>query len=260
MTAGSRDGRVRERVASEGLERRRFLLGACGALGATVAGAAGLSTFVRRSSGSPAGFGGRGAPSTAGPPDAPSTTIGRVTRATVPEPGDPLLALVEPQRPPADPYADVPVRAIGRISIPRIGLEHEIYEGIWLTVLNVGPGHWPGSAMPGQLGNTVFPGHRVTYSRPFYRLDELAAGDEITFTTANGTFTYAQRETLIVSPKDLWVVDRGDEPEVTLIACHPRGSARQRIVAKGGLVRSLPSAATVAAAAEIAEAAARLPL
>ena len=138
---------------------------------------------------------------------------------------------------------------------PRIGLAHAVYEGIWLTVLDEGPGHWPGTALPGQLGNTVFPGHRVTHSHPFRRLDELAPGDEITFTTGDGSHTYEVRETLIVSPKDLWVVDQHDAREVTLVACHPPHSARQRIVVKGDLVRSVPNAAAAGAAEVIADAA-----
>jgi len=63
---------------------------------------------------------------------------------------------------PSDPYADVPIVQVGTISIPKIGLVHPMYEGVWLTVLDHGPGHWPGSAEPGQRGNTVVDGHRVT--------------------------------------------------------------------------------------------------
>ncbi len=240
----------------EGVDRRRFLVGAMGAL---VAGVAGVSTFVARR-----GDGGRAGSST-GVSRAPAATSTAppqpaLTRATVPAVDDPSMLLPEPERPPADAFAEVPVREIGRIAIPRIDLDHAVYEGVWLTVLNVGPGHWPGSAMPGQAGNTVFPGHRVTYSRPFYRLDELVPGDDITFTMANGSFTYAVRETLIVSPKDLWVVDQREHREATLIACHPRHSARQRIVVKGRLVRSLPNVAAAAAAEEIAAAALSIPL
>ncbi|HEX5615902.1 MAG TPA: sortase, partial [Acidimicrobiia bacterium] len=76
--------------------------------------------------------------------------------------------LPQPEAPPDDPYADVPIVPVGSVVIPKIGLDHTVYEGIWLTVIDEGPGHWPGSAMPGERGNTVFPGHRVTNSRPFY--------------------------------------------------------------------------------------------
>jgi sortase A len=153
-----------------------------------------------------------------------------------------------PERPPQDPYADVPVPEIGQLEIPAIGLVHPIFEGITLTVIDNGPGHWPGSALPGRRGNAVFPGHRTTHSHPFYDLDRLAPGDEIVFRSPDGVHTYAVSETLVVAPTDMWVVDQTETPTVTLIACHPKGSARQRIVVKGDLVRSEPSAAARAAA------------
>jgi len=158
-----------------------------------------------------------------------STTHVRSTAPTVPP-------LPVPDPPPEDPYANVPVTEIGTISIPKIGLQHSVYEGIWLTVLNVGPGHWPNSALPGERGNAVFPGHRTTYSRPFHDLDKLAPGDQIVFQMAGAEHVYAVRETIIVKPTDMWVVDQTETPTVTLIACHPKGSAAERIVVKGDLV------------------------
>jgi sortase A len=88
----------------------------------------------------------------------------------------------------------------------------------------------------------VFPGHRTTYSRPFHDLDRLAPGDEIVFDMPDGEHVYAVRETIVVDPTALWVVDQTDTPTVTLIACHPKGSARQRIVVQGDLVRTVPHA------------------
>lgn len=155
-----------------------------------------------------------------------------------------LAPLPVPDPPPDNPYADVPIIEIGSISIPKINVLHPLYEGVWLTVLNEGPGHWPNSAMPGQRGNTVFPGHRTTHSRPFHNLDLLAPGDEVTFHMPEADYTYSVRETLIVVPTDLWVVDQTETPTFTLVACHPKGSARQRIVVKGDLIRTTPKAAT----------------
>jgi sortase A len=148
-----------------------------------------------------------------------------------------------PQAPPADPYANVPVTQIGTITIPRIGLVHPIYEGITLTVIDHGPGHWPGSAMPGQRGNTVFPGHRVTHTHPFLNLDLVRPGDLVVFHTKAGTFTYSVTGTQIVRPTDMWVIDQTPTPTMTLIACHPKHSAAERIVVKGELVRSQPTPA-----------------
>jgi len=128
----------------------------------------------------------------------------------------------------------------GRIEIPAIGLNHLTYEGIDLATINYGPSHWPGTPLPGQRGNTVFPGHRTTYSRPFWDIDKLAVGHEVIFTTPAGRFTYRVTQTLIVGSRDTWVVNPTPEATFTIMACHPKGSARQRIVVKGTLVAAPP--------------------
>ena len=92
--------------------------------------------------------------------------------------------------------------------------------------------------MPGQLGNAVFAGHRVTHSHPFRRINELVAGDEIIFKMDNGTFTYKMIESKVVSPKDVHIVNPTPDATVTLFACHPPGSARQRYVVRGAFVSS----------------------
>ena len=106
--------------------------------------------------------------------------------------------------------------------------------------MGFGPGHWPGTAMPGQVGNTVLPGHRVTHSHPFLNLDQLAKGDQVVFQMPEADYVYQVVETIIVKPTDMWVVDQGTTPTFTLIACHPKHSAAQRIVVKGDLIASMP--------------------
>ena len=172
-----------------------------------------------------------------------------------------MRSVCERHWPPADPYADVDVPEIGTVNIPAIGLnDHKVVEGITLTAINEGPGHWPGSALPGQRGNAVFPGHRTTYSHPFYDIDALVPGDEMTFTMADGTHTYAVTESFIVSPEDLWVVDQTENSTATIIACHPRGSARQRIVVKFELVSSVASEGAGRAAGVLAGLSEQLPI
>jgi sortase A len=99
-------------------------------------------------------------------------------------------------------------------------------------VIDKGPGHWPGSAVPGQMGNAVFAGHRVTHSHPFRRINELVPGDDIIFTTDAGTFTYKMTRFEIVTPKDVHIVNPTPDATLTLFACHPPGSARQRYVVR----------------------------
>jgi sortase A len=85
--------------------------------------------------------------------------------------------------------------------------------------------------MPGQLGNVVVAGHRTTHSRPFYDLDLLAPGDPLVFRMNDGTaWTYETTGTEIVGPDAMHIVDQRPEHTATLFACHPKGSAAQRIV------------------------------
>ena len=141
-----------------------------------------------------------------------------------------------PIAPPSNPTAKVPVVKIGEIRIPKIGLVHSVYEGVTLTVIDNGPGHWPGSAVPGQLGNAVFAGHRVTHTHPFRNVDKLVPGDEIIFAMPNGTFTYRMTKQEIVKPSDTWIVNPTQTATLTLFACHPPGSATNRIVIRAEYV------------------------
>ena len=146
------------------------------------------------------------------------------------------LKLPVPTPSPSDPHADVPVVAIGRIAVPRIGIDTQLYEGIWETVIDVGPGHWPGTAKPGGWGNTVIAGHRVTYGHPFRDLDELVAGDQIIVSTEDGTFTYAVTRTWVVDPSAVWVADQQAGRTLTLFTCHPPGSEAFRYIVRAELV------------------------
>lgn len=135
-----------------------------------------------------------------------------------------------------DEWAPGPIVGVGKMEIPSIGLVHTIYEGVTLTVVAHGPGHWPGSAMPGQRGNTVFAGHRVSNSRPFHDIDRVRPGDLVTFTTADGVSTYVVTGHQIVESNATWIANPTPDATMTLFACHPKGSARQRYVINGRLV------------------------
>lgn len=153
------------------------------------------------------------------------------TAAVAPE-VDTSAPLPVPENPPADPYAPEPEIRHGTLAIPAIGLDQPFFEGVSLTAINRGPSHWPGTAMPGEIGNAVVAGHRTTYTRPFWDLQALQPGDELIFTMADGTEHVYELDRLeIVSPTDVHIVDQTYDRTATLFACHPRGSARQRIVA-----------------------------
>jgi sortase A len=117
-----------------------------------------------------------------------------------------------------------------RIRIPKIGLDKIVVEGVGLPDLKKGPGHYPEAPLPGQEGNAAIAGHRTTYGAPFNRIDELVPGDEIFVETLQGEFRYVMSEQLIVSPTQVDVLDDKGDNRLTLTACHPKYSARQRIV------------------------------
>jgi sortase A len=171
------------------------------------------------------------------------TTMALAVPEVVPAPTQAPAApsRTQPTPPPPDERAASRIVKVGEIRIPKIGLVHPVYEGVTLTVVDHGPGHWPGSAMPGQLGNSVFAGHRVTHSHPFRNLDQLAPGDEILFTTDAGTFTYRMTKQEIVKPTDTWIVNPTPNATLTLFACHPPGSARERIVVRADFVPVAPA-------------------
>jgi sortase A len=163
-------------------------------------------------------------PSTTAPPTTavPTTTLWPTD--TLPDqPTGPIDA-------PLDAEADEPVIRLGGITIPKIGLDAPMYEGIRLTTLDRGPGHWPGTAMPGEVGNAVIAAHRVSHQAHFRNIDQLVPGDEVYFTTTAGISTYRVTGVEIVNPTDVWIVDQTPTATATLFACHPPGSVRQRIV------------------------------
>ena len=131
-------------------------------------------------------------------------------------------------------------QAIGKIDIPAIDVHWVFVEGVQLTDLAKGPGHYPGTPLPGQIGNAAIAGHRTTHGAPFYRINELKKGDRIKITTLAGTFIYAvTKDPFAVSPTDYFVVANTPDPELTLTSCHPRYSAAQRLIVKAKLLRRL---------------------
>ncbi len=132
---------------------------------------------------------------------------------------------------------------VGLLTIAKIGLSKVIVQGTSTDDLRQGPGHYPGTPLPGELGNAAIAGHRTTYGAPFYDLDRLARGDPIVVKTVQGTFTYHVTTAVIVSPDDTSVVDNTATAELTLTTCNPRFSASQRLVVHAALAgRAAPTA------------------
>lgn len=150
---------------------------------------------------------------------------------------------------------------IAVLYIPRFGRGYHpvVVQGTGFDQLAEGPGHYPGSAYPGQLGNFYVAGHRTTHSAPFNRLAELREGDHVYVETAKAWYTYRLQNIPgdpkakwqeIVSPFDMPISypvpdqpDPGLKPTqrvLTFSTCNPEYSATQRLVVHGLLVASHP--------------------
>jgi sortase A len=145
---------------------------------------------------------------------------------------------------------------LAQIRIPRFGKDYRyvVIEGVTQSDLRKGPGHYPGSAMPGQVGNFVVSGHRTTYSAPFNRAGELRKGDEILIDTRQKQYVYRVTGRKIVEPTAVEVTApvplrpkaEPRRPLITLTTCHPKYSAAERLVVFGELAEAIPRAGAAA--------------
>ena len=126
--------------------------------------------------------------------------------------------------------------AIARLVIPKANVDKIVVEGVGVEDLKKAPGHYPGTPMPGEPGNSAIAGHRTTYGAPFYDLSDLVAGDTITVTTRVGEFRYEVDNLQVVSPDAVEVLDPTEDNRLTLTTCNPRYSAAERLIVSAKLV------------------------
>jgi len=161
----------------------------------------------------------------------PGLSLSPTTTAST-APGASSTTTTFPDAPPPAPTGE----AVAIIRIPKIGVDKAVVQGVGLPDLKKGPGHYPQTPMPGQPGNAAIAGHRTTYGAPFFRLNELNPGDTIFVTTAQGAFEYHVRETKVVKPTELSVLNPTPDNRLTLTTCNPRFSASQRLVVVSDLI------------------------
>jgi sortase A len=160
--------------------------------------------------------------------------------------------------PPREPRAvQAPPPALGEavaiIHIPRLGSDFSrvVVEGVRVEDLARGPGHYPGTALPGQVGNFAVAGHRATNGEPFRKLDRLAKGDAVLLETRDAYYTYVVDSSEIVEPAQVGVIlpvpnEPGAQPErplITLTTCHPRWASTHRLIVYGHLAAEQPKSA-----------------
>ena len=145
--------------------------------------------------------------------------------------GSPIVPTVEPVAQNIPPI--VRGEPLALLEIPAIGRSDIVVPGVSLNDLKDGPGHYPDTPLPGQLGNAAIAGHRTTYGAPFFDVDQLRPGDELIVTMITGDqFVYEVTGSEIVSASDYWVIATSDPTiaTLTLTSCHPKYTARDRIV------------------------------
>ena len=131
------------------------------------------------------------------------------------------------------------------LRIPKLDITRLVVQGTTPAALRAGVGHYVNTPLPGETGNVGIAGHRTTFGRPFNRLDELGPGDVVTLETPFATYTYKAVPTFsghdnpwVVTPSDFSVVSQGTGHLLTLTTCHPKGSAKQRLVLRLALTKT----------------------
>ncbi|HUR17545.1 MAG TPA: sortase [Acidimicrobiales bacterium] len=129
--------------------------------------------------------------------------------------------------------------ALTRIKIPKLDVDVVVVEGTGASALRAGAGHYPDTALPCEDGNVAIAGHRTTYGKPFSNLDRLKIGDTIILVTPIGSCTYeVSKAPFIVKPTNRSVVaNTPGQHLLTLTTCHPKGSAKERLVISATLTK-----------------------
>ncbi len=184
----------------------------------------------------------RSAAATSAPADISSPAPGASASAAAPAP-PPIPTAVPTAAPLALPtpaplpgrWDKVPLTDIGRIQIPRTGLDQPVREGVEQMVIDAGPAHWRGTAAFGAWGNVVIAGHRSLHTEPFLRNAGLQPGDEIILSDATGAYWYRVTGNEVVDESALWIVDQHPGRTLTIFTCHPIGSSALRLVTRAEL-------------------------
>ncbi|HEY3374558.1 MAG TPA: class E sortase [Candidatus Aquicultor sp.] len=175
----------------------------------------------------------------------PASTAVTQANTTKPASAPKQAAVAQPADPPPAPApVTIPTTAqerpkygsaIAKIVIPKIGVNETVYEGAGQDVLALGPGHLEETALPGDVGNAVIGGHRVTHTRPFYYIDALKVGDPIYITRGSHQYVYKVVGQKVVLPTEMSITNPTPDRTLTIFACHPLYSAAQRyvVIAKG---------------------------
>ena len=139
---------------------------------------------------------------------------------------------VTPAAPPAKAKPETMPGLIGRLEVTRLGVSAIVIEGVSDANLRHAVGHIPGTALPGEPGNSGIAGHRDSFFRP---LQNIRLNDIVTVGTMNGELRYRVVSTRIVSPDETSVLEGGQDEVLTLVTCYPFyyvGAAPERFIVR----------------------------
>jgi len=162
----------------------------------------------------------------------------------VPPPTDATSGRSLPGESNSPPPPAAPGRWLARLDAPSLNMQTTVLEGSDDGTLARGAGHIEDTPLPGQPGNIGIAGHRDTVFRP---LRNARVGAPMTLETRDKTYHYTISRTLIVGPKDVYVLDPTSRPTLTLVTCYPFefiGHAPRRFIVQAELVREEPRIAT----------------
>jgi sortase A len=131
-------------------------------------------------------------------------------------------------------------QAIGRLRVPRLGLNMVLVDGTDDGSLQKGPGLDRRTYMPGEGQLVYIAGHRTTYLAPFAHIERMRAGDPVTIELPYATFVYRVFTKKIVQADDMAALRSTGREVVKLQACHPRFFASHRYIVSARLVRIEP--------------------
>ncbi|HTK50473.1 MAG TPA: class D sortase [Gemmatimonadaceae bacterium] len=127
---------------------------------------------------------------------------------------------------------------VGRLTIPRLGLDEVVVEGVGDAELRAGPGHMIGSVLPGDSGTSVISAHR---DRHFHALGGIAVGDTVVTESAHGTVVWKVTRMRVVNAEDS-ALEARTTPTLMLTTCWPiryLGPAPERLI-----VEAVPKSST----------------
>ena len=147
---------------------------------------------------------------------------------------------------PASERIAIPASSVGdgsRIAtmrIPRLGSNwrESVLHGIGENNLKKNLGYYPGSALPGAIGNFAVAGHRMTQEQPFRDLDKLVIGDPIIVQVGKKIYVYTVVKSKVAKPTDIREIYPvpgkpnaiATKAMLTLTTCHPKNSAKERLI------------------------------